>query len=197
MKEDEYNTHDDERSDAASSDDDVSFEPEDGEGNEEALSGKLKKLRAELARVQAEKAEYLAGWQRAKADYVNLKKEADERFAAGVASGKSSILESLLPALDSFDMAMANKEAWEAVDARWRTGIEYIKTQLLAQLQESGVARIGVPGERFDPALHESIETVPVAGSGTEDTIHSVLQAGYKIGDRIIRPARVRVYGNG
>jgi molecular chaperone GrpE len=107
---------------------------------------------------------------------------------------KEKIVESLLPSIDSFDMAMANKEAWESVDKNWRTGVEYIYQQIISGLSDVGVEIIDKTGIKFDPNLHQSIESVPTDDESKDHTIEKIIQAGYKIGDRVIRPARVNIF---
>lgn len=174
--------------------DDVSFVEEDGEGAELSSVAKIKKLRDELKTVNKERLEYLTGWQRAQADYVNLKKESSESLIRGKEIGREQLLDSLLPALDSFDMAIGNKESWEKVDANWRNGIEYIYSRLLTALTENNVTVIDTVGAPFDPNLHEAIENIPTDDIALDHTIESIIQKGYKMSDRILRPARVKVY---
>ncbi len=152
------------------------------------------KLREDLKQARSDKEEYLTGWQRAKADYVNLQKELDQVRANTSLVTKEKIVESLLPAIDSFDMAMANKETWESVDKNWRTGVEYIYQQIIGGLSDVGVEIIDKIGIVFDPNLHQSIESVSTLDASKDHTIEKIVQAGYKIGDRVIRPARVNIY---
>ena len=107
---------------------------------------------------------------------------------------KEKIVESLLPSIDSFDMAMANKEAWESVDKNWRTGVEYIYQQIITGLSDVGVEIIDKTGIKFDPNLHQSIESITTDDESKDHTIEKIVQAGYKIGDRVIRPARVNIF---
>ena len=100
----------------------------------------------------------------------------------------------LLPAIDSFDMAFANKEAWEKVDSNWRIGVEYIYTQFMNGLSDSGIEKIDKVGVSFDPNFHQSISSVSTDIKDRDHTIESIIQAGYKIGDRVIRPARVNIF---
>jgi molecular chaperone GrpE len=173
---------------------DVTFvdSTEDGE----ALPTKdiVKKVREDLKKAISEKEEYLTGWQRAKADYVNLQKEAEVKFSRGKELGIEGLADSLFPALDAFDMAMSNKEAWEKVDKNWRQGIEYIHSKFLQALADNNVTAIGKVGDKFDPMLHESIESIPTDDESKDHTIEKVIQAGYKIGERVIRPARVNIF---
>jgi molecular chaperone GrpE len=91
-------------------------------------------------------------------------------------------------------MAMSNKEAWEKVDKNWRQGIEYIHSKFLQALADNNVTAIGKVGDKFDPMLHESIESIPTDDESKDHTIEKVIQAGYKIGERVIRPARVNIF---
>ena len=164
------------------------------EDGEEDLKATLKKLRKDIKEARKEKAEYLDGWQRAKADYQNYKSAEGERLVSYAVNAKERLIDSLLPALDSFDMAMSNKEAWEKVDANWRTGVEYIYNQFITSLGENGVSTIDKTDVPFDPNLHQSIETEDTDDESKDHTIARIVQNGYKMADRIIRPARVVVY---
>jgi len=154
----------------------------------------VKKLREDLKKARADKEEYLTGWQRAKADYVNLQKEMDQVRKNTSIIAKEKMVENLLPALDSFDMAFANKESWEKVDPNWRTGVEYIYQQFITSLSDSGVEKIDKVGVLFDPNLHQSIESVSTDDESKDHTVEKIVQAGYKIGERVVRPARVNIY---
>lgn len=174
--------------------DDVTFVDSTEDGDTLPTKDIVGKLRADLKRARAEKEEYLTGWQRAKADYVNLQKEAELKFSRGKEIGTEELADSLLPALDAFDMAMANKVAWEAVDKNWRQGIEYIQSKFVQALADNKVAVIGKIGDKFDPMLHESVESISTDDELKDHTIESIVQSGYKMGERIIRPARVRIF---
>ncbi len=165
---------------------------EDGE----ALPAKdvAKKLREQVKKLQKERDEYLTGWQRAKADYINLQKELDQARIITSLITKEKIVGELLPALDSFDMAFANKEAWEKVDSNWRTGVEYIYSSLIKGLEDSGIEKIDKLGIVFDPLIHQSIEVVLTDDKSKDHTIEKIIQTGYKVGDRIIRPAKVNIF---
>jgi molecular chaperone GrpE len=165
---------------------------EDGE----ALPDKdtVKKLREEFKACRMEKEEYLTGWQRAKADYINLQKELDLARVNISILAKEKIIEKLLPALDSFEMAFANKEHWGKLDKEWQDGMISIYKQLLSGLSNSGVEQIDKIETPFDPNIHQSINTVETDDEKKDHTVEKVLQVGYKIGDRVIRPAKVTIY---
>ena len=181
---------------------DPDFEPEDELGETGAVKAKMQKLREELKEAKAKRDEYLDGWQRAKADMVNAKKEVAETLSRAGSRGKEILVEELIPALDGFDMAMQG-EAWNNVDKAWRSGVESIKGQIEGVLKAHGVELFGKEGEQFDPALHEPIQEVDLpavptaeaqAGGGVSHTIAKVLRRGYRTNDRILRPAQVAIY---
>jgi len=173
---------------------DVTFVDSTEDGDALPTKDIVKKLRDDLKKARADKEEYLTGWQRAKADYINLQKEMEQVRANTSLVTKEKMVEGLLPAIDSFDMAMSNKEAWEKVDQGWRTGVEYIYQQIISGLADVGVQIIDKVGVPFDPSLHQSIESVSTDDQSKDHTIEKVIQAGYKIGDRVIRPARVNIF---
>lgn len=165
---------------------------EDGE----AILGKdvVKKIREELKVCRREKEEYLTGWQRAKADYVNLQKELDSSRTNISILAREKMTEKLLPALDSFEMAIGNKEHWEKIDKDWQDGITSIYQQLLSGLFNSGIEKIGESDVVFDPNIHQSISLIETKDESKNHMVEKVLQIGYKIGDRVIRPAKVTIY---
>lgn len=172
--------------------DDVSFEETNEEGELDAKAT-IKKLREKIKKLESEKQEYLDLSQRTRADYANFKKEVDENRVADRKFATKRFIESLLPVLDSYDMAQGNKEAWEKVDQNWRVGIEYIFGQLRTALENEGVVQYGKLDDAFDPNLHESMEQIAVSNENQNDTIVRILQNGYKMNDTILRPARVHV----
>lgn len=170
----------------------VEFEFNDD--GEEDLKKTLKKLRQDLKVAKKEKEEYLTGWQKERADFANYKKQEDDRKSNYSESLREHILTRFLTVADSFNMAFANKESWEKVDSNWRKGVEYIYSQLNSVFEEYGVKEIGSVGEDFSPNIHESIETVNTDKKEDNHKIAAVIQKGYKLGSRVIRPARVNVY---
>ena len=173
-----------------SSDADFSFESVNDDGEESAQTT-IKKLREKIKKLEGEKQEYLDLSQRTRADYANYKKEVESNRISDRKFATKRFIEELLPVLDSYDMAQANKEAWEKVDQNWRVGIEYIFGQLRTVLENEGVTQFGKVGDTFDPHLHESMEQVITESEGDNDKIMKVLQNGYKMNDIILRPARV------
>ncbi len=177
-----------------STESDISYEESTEDGDALPTKDVVGKLRAELKKIRKEKEEYLTGWQRAKADYVNLQKDEASKLKDIRSFVTTRLVEDLLPALDSFDMAFSNKEAWEKVDENWRNGVEYIHKQFDQVLEGYGVIKINQVDVPFDPVLHESIESIPTDDQAMDHIIASITQSGYKMGDKVIRPARVTIY---
>lgn len=174
--------------------DDVEFVETDAMGDELKDKAKLKNLRAELSKTQLEAREHLTALQRARADYVNLKRELDEVRDTTKKKTTEKVLADFLPTLDSFDMAMGNTAAWESVDKNWRIGVEFIYSQLKTVLENNGITPIDQVGVDFDPNLHEPIETRETDDASQDHKIEKIIQKGYKMGERVLRPARVVVW---
>lgn len=170
---------------------DIDFEPEDEFGTAGAAKAKLEKLKDELEKVKAERQEYLDGWQRAKADAINLKRETEHQAKRTAEALREALVHDLIPALDSFDMA-ATSEQWETLDSGWRSGMEMVRDQLIAALRSHGIERYGKVGEKFDHALHDAVEE-RADMAGESGTIVRILRSGYKSGDRVLRAAQVIV----
>ena len=162
---------------------------------EEDLKATLKKTRKDLKESQKEKQEYLTSWQKERADFQNYKKDGVTRLSRARSISKGMFVGELLPVLDAYDMAFANREAWEKVEKNWRMGVEYIHQQLIKVLSDNGVSEISPKeGEEIDPNIHEALETIENSDESKSGKIAEVTQKGYKSTDRIIRPARVKVY---
>ncbi len=172
---------------------DVEFVPEDELIEEEGKKKKAEKKLSELEVCKNERQEYLDGWQRAQADYANLKKRFEEDKKNIGAFAVEAFIQDLLPVLDAFDMAFGNTESWESVDKNWRVGIEFIHSSMIRTLEERGVTPYDPFGEDFNAELHNSVEMIKVENDKEVGKIVSVIQKGYKMGDRIIRVPNVRV----
>src|SRR3990167_6575592 len=177
------------------------LEFEFNEDGEEDLKKTIKKLRADLKASKAENyelnatnIEYLTGWQKERADFANYKKEEDNRRALFSEAVRERILSRFLSVIDSFNMAFTDKEAWQKVDDSWRKGVEYIYSQMNSIFEEYGVNPVGEVGDSFDPNFHQSIEVITTNKKEQDHTVALVIQKGYKLAERVIRPARVNVY---
>jgi molecular chaperone GrpE len=174
--------------------DDIILEPSEESENLRDPAETVKKLKEQLKSCQKERQEYLDGWQRAKADFINAKKREDEERGEFIKFSKKELLKELLPALDSFHTAFGNKEAWEKVDLNWRMGVQYIYSQLLGVLEKHGITLIDPKvGESFDPKKHASIGTVAVTEREQDHTVAEVAQKGYALHGNILEPAKVKV----
>ncbi len=164
---------------------------------EEHSAQNIKKIKAQLKSCEAEKMEHLENLQRAKAEFLNAKRRLDEERKSDKEKAVVNQIEKLLPLCDSFQMAMSNKEAWEAIDPTWRKGIDSIYNQLQSILASYGVHEVVPVGEVFNPNLHDAMTNVSVTDKEDNHKIISVIQNGFvrKVGDteQLIRPARVTV----
>lgn len=126
--------------------------------------------------------EYLEGWQRSKADYANFKRETKERETETSERLRARLLEELLPVLESMDQARL-----------WIKDLAPIEAQLEKVLLGFGLKPLGAVGESFDPKVHESVELVAVADENKDNIIVELVSSGYAIGEKILRPAKVKV----
>jgi len=193
MDDKEINTTEEEPIVLEDTSNDVSFENVDDEGVEESQDAKIKKLRTEIVKLHKERAEYLTGWQRTKADYVNQSRVHTEERADLLKTAARKTILTILPSMDTYDLARANTSSWSAVDANWRMGIEYIFQQLLNGLETQSLKKFGAVGDTFDTTLHESVEAIQVSDRIQDNTVMTVLQSGYMLHEKVIRPARVNV----
>ena len=170
--------------------DDVIIEPADGaefddEGTGAGSLEKLAKLKNELNSIKKEKQEYLDGWQRAKADYVNVLKRIDEEKAASFSKGVMTAAGPLIDALDTVAHAQAQGHV--------PSDFEPVVKQMHKAVEALGLSSFGLVGETFDPLLHEGLGQDPVAKAELDHTITAVLQPGWKYKDSVLRPAKVRI----
>jgi len=142
----------------------------------------------ELVKVAAQRDEYLALAQRTQADFENYRKRVAREAAAAQERGVSSLAKELLPALDNLDRAL---EAAEQDDPLLK-GVRLVRAELAAALSRAGIESFSPAGELFDPSLHEAVATAP-APAGTASVVIEVYQNGYRLGESILRPARVVV----
>ncbi|MBU1557899.1 nucleotide exchange factor GrpE [Patescibacteria group bacterium] len=149
-----------------------------------------KKLREKLKKCTSEKQEYLDGWQRAKADSINAKRDFEEQKKDFVKFAKGDLIIQIIPVLDSFDMAFKNTEG---VPEQWLKGVEYIYNQLISVLEENGVKQMNPKGEKFDINKHTSVEMIKVDDESQESIILEVMQKGYELNGKVLREAKVKV----
>ncbi len=164
---------------------DLEGKPENGEQARIEIEELMKRLEESEAKV----AEHLEGWQRAQADFINYKNRVQRDQELMKSMMKGDIIKKFLPVLDDLERALQNRPADSGA---WVGGIELIHKKLQSILESEGVTRIEAEGQRFDPNFHEAISHEPsetVAGGH----VIAVVQNGYILGERVIRPAMVRV----
>lgn len=181
-------------SDDTDNKDDVTFEPSEEAENLKDPADAVKKLKEDVQVLRKEREEYLRGWQRAQADYANLKKDEERNRLEFGKYAEENLVAELIPAMQSFHMAFGNKEAWEKVDLNWRMGVQYIYSQLMGVLENRGVTLIEPKiGEIFDPKFHASVEAVVAERKEDDHTVHEVVQKGFSLHGKILEPAKVRI----
>jgi molecular chaperone GrpE len=144
-----------------------------------------------LEEIQSKADEYLAGWQRERAEFANYKKRVDRERETTYKNAAGGVIKRFLPVMDDMERALKNRPA-EGEGADWAEGIELIYRKLLSILEAEGIAPIEAEGSIFDPHLHEAVMKIPSDEHETEHIIE-VLQQGYRIGERVLRPATVVV----
>ncbi len=154
----------------------------------QAETPELEALRQKLTEAEAKIAENLDGWQRAVAEFQNFKKRLERDREADQITMKGDLIRKFLPILDDLERAMQERPAEDP----WSEGIDLIRRKLQTILDAEGLKRMEAEGEVFDPNYHEAISTEPVDGMES-GRIVAVVQNGYMLGDRVIRPAQVRV----
>jgi molecular chaperone GrpE len=161
---------------------------DDNDGEATQVEGDLD----ELVAVAAQRDQYLALAQRTQADFENYRKRVARESALAQARGIASLAKELLPALDNLDRALEEASAAGEEDALLQ-GVRLVRSELAAGLARVGIASFSPLGEAFDPAVHEAMATMPTDGEAASGTVVEVYQPGYRLGEGIIRPARVVV----
>jgi molecular chaperone GrpE len=156
--------------------------------NAEQLSAEIDSLKHQCEAAEAKVSEYRDSWLRSQAEFQNYKKRLDRDNELMYASMKGDIIKKVLPALDDLERALQNRPAEDA----WANGIELIARKLQNILESEGVKRIEAEGEEFNPHFHEAISHEPNEDVESGHVI-AVVQNGYMLGERVIRPALVRV----
>lgn len=159
--------------------DDVKIENEEDANEPES---KIKKLKEQLKKCKKEKEDYLHGWQRAKADFVNARKDEEKRRAEFVRLSNQFLLTDILPVFDSFELALRNSND---------KGVYMIKNQMKDILKGYGLEEIKAEGKKFSPEFHESVEEVESKEKSGE--VVEEIQKGYTLHGKVLRPARVKI----
>lgn len=158
---------------------------------EEAAVDEVTALLEELEEAKRREAEYLDGWQRARAELANARKRFQREQEQAYANAKADVLVRVLPIVDDFERAFVTLPE-EMEEEAWLGGVRLIWRKLQALLEQEGVSAIEAAGQEFDPHLHQAVthepsETVP------EGQVIDEMQKGYQMGGRVLRPSIVRV----
>ncbi|RPJ28878.1 MAG: nucleotide exchange factor GrpE [Chloroflexi bacterium] len=154
----------------------------------EQLSAEVETLKKQLAESESKTSEYKDSWLRSQAEFQNYRKRVERDNEMTYLSMKGDILKKVLPALDDLERALQNRRAEDP----WANGIELIARKLQNILENEGLKKIEALGTEFDPNFHEAISHEPADGTESGHVI-GVVQNGYMLGERVIRPALVRV----
>jgi molecular chaperone GrpE len=160
---------------------------ESSEGGRQA-EAEVEALQKQLEEAEAKAAENLDGWQRAQAEFVNYKNRVQRDREMDYASMKGDIIKKMLPVLDDLERSLAHRPEGDS----WADGMELIARKFQSVLEAEGVKRIEAAGQEFDPNFHEAISSEP-SEEVESGHIIDVVQNGYMLGERVIRPAMVRV----
>ncbi|MGN6588151.1 MAG: nucleotide exchange factor GrpE [Solirubrobacterales bacterium] len=142
-----------------------------------------------LANAQKEKEEYLDLARRTKADFENFRKRVAGDIQAAQARGKIEVAREVIDAVDNLERALA---AADGSGEELRAGVEMVLGGLKETLSRNGIEAVDPKGEKFDPNQHEALSTMPVEGAESGKVVE-VMQKGYRMGEQLIRPARVVV----
>lgn len=148
-------------------------------------------LQEDLIKEQERSAELLAGWQRAKADYANLKKEESKRLQETVEWANAALMAEILPVYNHFKLALQHIPEDQKKEA-WVQGVILIQKQFVDFLNKYGISEIKTVGEKFDPNLHEALAHEEKEGFEA-DKIFEEISPGYLLGDKVLMPAKVKV----
>lgn len=154
----------------------------------EQLSAEIDVLKKKLEEAGSKASEYKDSWLRSQAEFQNYRKRLERDNEMNYISMKGDIIKKVLPVLDDLERALQNRSA----DDPWANGIELVARKFQNILESEGVKKIEAIGTEFDPNFHEAISHEPANGAESGHVI-GVIQNGYMIGERVIRPAMVRV----
>lgn len=155
------------------------------------FQAEIESLKQELENTRSKSEEYLDGWQRSRAEFANYKKRVEREQATIYQTTSTTIIKRYLEVLDDLERALNNRPQ-EGEGKIWAEGIELIFRKFLSILENEGVVVMKAQGEQFDPNLHEAISSEENDDFDSGQIIEVVKQ-GYTQGERVLRPALVRV----
>jgi len=161
------------------------------EPESKADGSQLVALQEKVAETQAKAAENLEGWQRAQAEFANYKKRILRDQDQLSAEARGRVIKRYLDIVDDLELALKNKPG-EGAGAEWAQGIELVYRKLQSYLESEGLTRLDPLGQRFDANLHEAV-TEEESSEHESGTVIEVLRPGYMLGERVLRPAAVKV----
>jgi molecular chaperone GrpE len=154
----------------------------------ERTAEELEKL---LAEEQHKSLEYLDALQRAQADFRNLKRRTENERATLADETREKVIKKILPVVDDFERALQTVSE-DMKNAPWVTGVQLVEKKLKSFLESERVTEIPSLDQDFNPNLHEAVQ-IDEDSSGSKEYVSEVYQKGYKLGDKVIRPAVVKV----
>jgi molecular chaperone GrpE len=163
------------------------------EDESENSNNTIKKLKDEIKQLKQEKIDLLTNWQKDKADFINARRRDEETKADVIKFSNQILINDLLPIIDGYEQAKT-QSTWTAVDEAWRKGIESIIDKLYASLQKVGVESYGKEGDDFDPNIYEALGQEKTDDTSKDHKVAMIMQKGYKLHDKVIRVALVKVY---
>jgi molecular chaperone GrpE len=155
------------------------------------IKKELHGMTEQFEHLQKEKSDIFSQLQRVSADYINYQKRISKQIADTTAYEKESIIKSLLPALDNFEHALAKAGQFDQ-DGTMTKGMQIVYDQIIDILRLHGVEQIKALGRQFNPEIHSAVTTISDPAQ-PDNIVLSESARGYKIGDRVIRPAKVVV----
>ncbi len=167
---------------------DISFDDISADSQE-----KINKLKGRLKDCQKEKENYLSGWQRCKADFVNAKRSDEKERLSLLQTIDEGLIKELLPILDSFNLAFMNEGKTEKIPESWRTGFFGIYSKMLEILEHRGLKQIGQVGDKFNIREQEPVAMIPVSEESLDESVTEVLQLGYSLNGKVIIAAKVKI----
>lgn len=153
----------------------------------------ITKAKEKLKKCQEEKQEYLSGWQREKADFINFKRRQEEQAADWLKIAQAGLIKELLPVLDTLDAGIRNYDL--GLENEENIKVKPIRDQLFDILKKHGVEEISTKGQKFNPELHEAIEIVE-SENDEEGIIGEEMQKGYLLNGKVLRTSKVKVTKN-
>jgi molecular chaperone GrpE len=157
------------------------------------VEDKMNRLKEKLKKCQEEKQEYLTGWQREKADFINYKRRQEEQGNEWLKIGNAGLMKDLLAALDTMEAGIMNYEL--GIKNKDDNCLGRIQKQLMEILKGRGLEEIKAVGEKFNPEFHEAVESAE-SENGEEGEIIEEIQKGYLLNGKVLRTSKVKVNKN-